>query len=528
MNTINIPALLMSSELLPGGGAINGRRWAGLQLLRLWSELTKGQDLNLLVADHALGDQVDQLLRGCGAPARVSTHSLLDVEPIEMCGSLMIPDPGVGLWSHWRDATSQPATLSLIGQTHTLCTVGAMTLLERIVSDNVFSWDALICSSSAGRDVVHKVFEQQEERLATLAKVPKSRLIAHRPQLPIIPLPMPVNDIQNRLPSRIEARQQLGLPTNAHVILWLGRLSLLAKADLAPTYQILERLASKQSRKVILIELGPNSTPDETASLERLRKRCNFLQFLRLGGDQSVSESVKYQALASADLAISLVDNVQETFGQSLVEAMAAGLPIVASDWDGYRDLVHNGRDGFLVPTSWAQISPEVSFNLGWQHRLGILPYQTFAGALSQLVRIDLEVAFSALITLLGDSALRRAMGAAAAKTAYRKFDRSVVVNSYLELFRELQDRRRSAGQSWQQAVKSPLSIDPVTCFSDFASSASPTGKSAVSQSIGYGDFPEELLTSHQQLWRLLELNCPAERRHEMLQAIWHKHYLPS
>ena len=515
----------MSSELLPGGGAINGRRWAGLQLLRLWSELTNGQDLNLLVADHALGDQVDQLLRGCGAPARVSTHSLLDVEPIEMCGSLMIPDPGVGLWSHWRDATSQPATLSLIGQTHTLCTVGAMTLLERIVSDNVFSWDALICSSSAGRDVVHKVFEQQEERLATLAKVPKSRLIAHRPQLPIIPLPMPVNDIQNRLPSRIEARQQLGLPTNAHVILWLGRLSLLAKADLAPTYQILERLASKQSRKVILIELGPNSTPDEAASLERLRKRCNFLQFLRLGGDQSVSESVKYQALASADLAISLVDNVQETFGQSLVEAMAAGLPIVASDWDGYRDLVHNGRDGFLVPTSWAQISTEVSCRLGWQHRLGIVPYQTYAGALSQMVRIDLEVAFSALMTLLGDSALCRAMGAAAAKTAYRKFDCSVVIRSYQELFKDLDDRRRSTSQSWRQAVNPPLSIDPVKCFWDFASSGSTLGNSAVSQSIESCDFPQELLTSHQHLWRLLELTCPIERRQEILQAIWHKHH---
>ena len=37
---------------------------------------------------------------------------------------------------------------------------------------------------------------------------------------------------------------------------------------------------------------------------------------------------------------LSLVDCLQETFGLTPVEAMASGLPVVVSDWNGYRDTV--------------------------------------------------------------------------------------------------------------------------------------------------------------------------------------------
>jgi glycosyltransferase involved in cell wall biosynthesis len=46
-----------------------------------------------------------------------------------------------------------------------------------------------------------------------------------------------------------------------------------------------------------------------------------------------------------------LSDNIQETFGIVPIEAMAAGLPVVVLDWDGYKNTVRDGIDGFRVPT---------------------------------------------------------------------------------------------------------------------------------------------------------------------------------
>ncbi len=64
------------------------------------------------------------------------------------------------------------------------------------------------------------------------------------------------------------------------------------------------------------------------------------------GTDPALAEA----SWAAADVFVSLSDNIQESFGITPVEAMAAGLPCLVSDWDGYRDTVVHGETGFRIP----------------------------------------------------------------------------------------------------------------------------------------------------------------------------------
>ena len=51
--------------------------------------------------------------------------------------------------------------------------------------------------------------------------------------------------------------------------------------------------------------------------------------------------------------------------------------------------------------------------SLGWQQFTGIQSFPAVAGALAQLVQIDMEAAEQAILTLLTQPSIARAMGAA-------------------------------------------------------------------------------------------------------------------
>ena len=62
---------------------------------------------------------------------------------------------------------------------------------------------------------------------------------------------------------------------------------------------------------------------------------------------------MKTHLYRAADIYVSLSDNLQETFGISIIEAMAAGLPVIASDINGYSELISHNETGCRIPVTW-------------------------------------------------------------------------------------------------------------------------------------------------------------------------------
>jgi alpha-maltose-1-phosphate synthase len=172
---------------------------------------------------------------------------------------------------------------------------------------------------------------------------------------------------------------------------------------------------------------------------------------------------------AAADLFISLSDNIQETFGLSPVEAMAAGLPVVVSDWDGYKDTVRDGIDGFRIPT-WMP-PPGTGAALAQAHECGLDTYDMYCGLACQHVALDHRVLVDRLAVLANDAALRSKLGEAGRERARTVFDWNVVYRGYQGLWREL-DRLRPAQSAADGAapppVVSPSRLDPFLAFGHY------------------------------------------------------------
>ncbi len=122
----------------------------------------------------------------------------------------------------------------------------------------------------------------------------------------------------------------------AKIILYVGRLSYEKNLEaLLAAFKALEDV--EPEAHLALVGDGP-ARPDLERALSG--HRALFTGYLR---GEALAE-----AYASADLFA--FPSTTETFGQAVLEAMASGLPVVAFDAEGVRDLVRPHETGLLVP----------------------------------------------------------------------------------------------------------------------------------------------------------------------------------
>jgi hypothetical protein len=170
-----------------------------------------------------------------------------------------------------------------------------------------------------------------------------------------------------------------------------------------------------------------------------------------------------------ADIFMSLADNIQETFGLTPLEAMAAGLPVVVSDWNGYRETVRHAVDGFRVPTYLPPAG--AGQHLAALYGCGRISYDDYVGSTALCSAVDIDVCATHLTQLIEEPRLRREMGAAGRQRARESYDWRTVIGQYQQLWTELAARRRCAPKPTRPFnCRHPGRQDPFQVYRSYAS----------------------------------------------------------
>lgn len=286
--------------------------------------------------------------------------------------------------------------------------------------------DAIICSSESGQRVVSECFGMLHDRMQTLGMTPPTL----NWKLPVIPLGVEPANLRGG--DRAATRKRLRIPENAFVVLGMGRFTEYDKMDLFPVVQAFASLSthSRGKKRVPYLILAGARQGTKTPEMVGVWAKAHGVEpTLRLEVD--FPEAAKKDLLAAADVFVSATDNPQETFGLSVVEAMAAGLPCIASDFDGYRESVTDDV-GIRVPTRWNSDLSELEDMSSLVYER---PLHLFLG---QLIDVDLIALSSALRELYDDETRARTLGENAAKRVVEKYAWQCVIPQYEALWESL------------------------------------------------------------------------------------------
>lgn len=178
------------------------------------------------------------------------------------------------------------------------------------------------------------------------------------------------------------------LPENPRpVILFVGRLEPVKNQTML--FRALEMLRDRHQPELWLVGDGPLKDAYEAELVQR--GLINNVKFLGYRYDIPA-------LTAQADIAV--LTSVKEGIPRALMQASAVGVPIIATDVKGSREVVADGDNGFLV-------------NLD-----------------------DIQTLADRLDTLLSSADLRREMGARGVEHARRHFDEARVVERLTRLYR--------------------------------------------------------------------------------------------
>ena len=138
---------------------------------------------------------------------------------------------------------------------------------------------------------------------------------------------------------KIEFKKSIGVNEDDKIILFLGRIGLEKSIDVLMN-KMPEIFSKVDKAKFVVVGDGP-----ALESLKTLSKTLNISNKVIFVGRVPLEDVAKYYAISDVFVNASTT----ETQGLTYVEAMAAGIPVVAKFAPNLAEFIHHGKNGLLV-----------------------------------------------------------------------------------------------------------------------------------------------------------------------------------
>ncbi|HET6384505.1 MAG TPA: glycosyltransferase family 4 protein [Armatimonadota bacterium] len=322
---------------------------------------------------------------------------------------------------------------------------------NRLLSQT-FPCDAVICASETARQATARILERLQGDLRSAA--------APQPwnfQLSVIPHGVETEVFRPR--DRQDLRSLLALPLDRTLILYVGRVDPSSKTDIFPLLIAFQKIVAKHGDSVALVLAGPIG--QRVQNLQAIVKEMGLSRHV-IHRDNIARSSIPLY-YSAADIFVSLSDTMQENFGLTPLEAMSSGLPVVVSDWAGYRDTGVHGETGFKITSRWMECDQDIA---------DMAPFHDWSSdhyCLAQSIAIDVESVAHHLDLLVSHPELRTKMGAAARELVLSQYTWERSARMFWELWTELSAR----AQTLPPIERGGQSLMRPQYFGDFFSFAS-------------------------------------------------------